>query len=72
MVVLFWLGYGSRSDSKIGVSFSFVFIGSGGSTLPSPFQHNPRPDNVFMSLSKHPDFWRSPGNIVPEEIDEAS
>ena len=36
------------------------------------FQCNRCPENIFMSLSKHPDFWRSPVSIVPEETHEAS
>ena len=60
------------SGSEIGVFLSFLFIGSGGSALLSSFQYISVPDNIFMSLSEHPDFWRSPIGIVPEENHEAS
>jgi len=40
--------------------------------LLNSFQYFSPPDNIFMSLSKNPRFWRSPAGNIPEESHEAA
>ena len=50
----------------------YSLIGSGENALLNSSQVDFPPKNIFMSLSKYPDFWKLPVSNAPEENHETS